>query len=169
MKSIKEIRRKIANNSLGKSIVLSVMLKPVSMVLGIIYTPILLKYLGDTKYGVWITILSIVNWISNFDIGIGNGLRNCLTGEILNGQYDEANKSVSTAYRLLTTVVFGIYIIVLLGGRFIDWNSIFNTDINVVFSWTKSTNTYNLTATGSGVNISMSGTYTMTGTSTTVT
>ena len=58
------------------------MLKPVSMILSLMYTPILLNYLGNEKYGLWATLLSVINWVNYFDVGIGNGLRNLLAKEL---------------------------------------------------------------------------------------
>ena len=74
------------------------LMKPLSIILGMVYTPIALSYLGDEKYGVWAIILSVVSWINYFDIGIGNGLRNKLTEAIALDDYKSARSYVSTAY-----------------------------------------------------------------------
>ena len=47
--------------------------KGVSMALSLVYVPIVLNYLGDYKYGVWASILSILSWISYFDLGYATG------------------------------------------------------------------------------------------------
>lgn len=119
------------DKEIRKSVLLNIILKPVSVILGLLYMPILLRYLGPEKYGIWVTILSIVNWITTFDIGIGNGLRNCLATELVNEQYDEAKKSVSTAYVILSAIVFTIFLCVLLIGSFLNWNHILNTQVNI--------------------------------------
>lgn len=72
---------KLASN-LGRSMSRAMVYKGVSMVLSLVYVPIVLNYLGDYKYGVWASILSILSWISYFDLGIGNGLRNRLSEAI---------------------------------------------------------------------------------------
>ena len=69
----------IRQTDIVSNMALSGICKPVSMVLSYIYVPIVLDYLGVEKYGVWSTILTILSWVSYFDIGIGNGLRNRLT------------------------------------------------------------------------------------------
>lgn len=114
------------------SIITNMMMKPISMVIGLLYTPLLLNYLGKEKYGVWVTILSIVNWITTFDVGLGNGLRNTLTAELLQEEYEEARKSISTAYIGLTSVVTLIFVCGICVGQFLNWNSILNTDIYIV-------------------------------------
>ena len=70
------------------------LMKPVSMVLNLIYTPLVLGYLGDIKYGIWAIILNIISWINYFDVGIGNGLRNKLSEKISLNDHEGANKYV---------------------------------------------------------------------------
>ena len=105
---MERIRKKISGTE--KSGFINMLIKPISMVISLIYTPMLLAFLGDEKYGLWATLLSIINWINYFDVGIGNGLRNLLSKEIASKDYDEAQKSVSTAYIVLS----GISLVVLI-------------------------------------------------------
>ena len=73
-------------------------MKPISILLSMVYTPLVLAFLGDTKYGIWAIVLNIVSWINYFDIGIGNGLRNKLTESIALGKEEDSRRYVSTAY-----------------------------------------------------------------------
>lgn len=114
-----------------KSISINVILKPISMIISLIYTPLLLSYLGNEQYGIWTTIMSVINWINLFDLGIGNGLRNVLTKEIALNKYKDANRSVSTAYFILTIIILLIFTLCTFIGMFLNWNSIFNTDLNI--------------------------------------
>ena len=100
------------NKNIVKNIGLSMIMKPISMVLSLIYTPIALSFLGDAKYGVWAIILNIVTWIGIFDIGIGNGLRNRLAESYTKGNTNDAQSYVSTAYigTLILSIVFFIVI-----------------------------------------------------------
>lgn len=96
--------------------VLNVLYKCVGMFISLIYVPIVLKYLGNEKYGVWITISSVVSWITYFDIGIGNGLRNRLVENISNNDIVAQKKTVSTAYisiSIITAVMFFIIMIMI--------------------------------------------------------
>jgi len=114
-----------------KSGIINMCLKPVSMVLSLIYLPLLLSYLGDEKYGLWATLLSIINWISYFDVGIGNGLRNLLSKEITYEKYEEANRSVSTAYVVLTCIASVVYIALVLSVVLFNWNGILSTSLDI--------------------------------------
>lgn len=126
---IKE-RIKTVDNA-EKSGLISMAIKPISIILTIIYTPLLLSYLGDEKYGLWATILSIISWINYFDVGIGNGLRNSLTKAITGRDYFHAKKLVSTAYIVLSGISLLILIILLLSIFLLNWKTVFSTKVNV--------------------------------------
>lgn len=121
---------------LKKSISINVLCRFFTFAVNLLYTPLLLRYLGDEQYGVWVTLSSIVNWVITFDIGIGNGLRNLLAKEIVNKKYSDAKYSVSTAYTSLTFLVLIIYAIGMTVSLFLNWNWLINTktDVFPVFS-----------------------------------
>ena len=60
------------NSNMRSSMVQAALFKGVSILLSLAYVPVVLNYLGDYKYGVWAVVLSILSWISYFDLGIGN-------------------------------------------------------------------------------------------------
>lgn len=118
-------------SSTERSGIINMCIKPISMVISLLYVPVLLSYLGDAKYGLWATLLSIINWINYFDVGIGNGLRNILSKELSKNELEEARKSVSTAYILLSGVALIVYAMLLGSVFLVDWKYVFSTDINV--------------------------------------
>lgn len=128
---LSRIKAMFSSSSTTRSGIINMCLKPVSMFLSLAYTPLLLAYLGDIKYGLWATVLSIINWINYFDVGIGNGLRNLLTKELSEEQYEEAKKSISTAYCVLTCISGVVLILVLIITISMDWFSFFSTDIDM--------------------------------------
>lgn len=129
---VKDLMRMLKdNNSTARSGIINMFIKPFSLILSLIYTPLLVSYLGDEKYGLWATLLSIISWINYFDVGIGNGLRNLLSKEISQKQYDEATRSVSTAYVVLSGIASAVYIILIIFVFALDWHNIFSTPINM--------------------------------------
>lgn len=122
---------KIQELRLVKSMAVSVLCQPISAIIGLIYTPLLLAYLGNEKYGVWSTILSIISWINYFDVGIGNGLRNMLTRDIAQNDYRSAQKSVSTAYVAISAISIVSLVGALIIGSFFDWNVVLGSNLNV--------------------------------------
>jgi O-antigen/teichoic acid export membrane protein len=128
---IESIKLKLKNNSAERSGIINMCLKPVSAILSLIYIPLLLVYLGDEKYGLWATLLSIITWVNYFDVGIGNGLRNLLTKELSLDEKIEAQKTVSTGYIVLSCIAIALYICLLIMVFVINWKSVFSTDIDM--------------------------------------
>lgn len=125
------IRKQLIFDSTDRSALLNMMLKPISVVLSLVYTPLLLDYLGNEKYGLWATVLSFITWINFFDVGIGNGLRNLLSKIMAEGKKTEAQKAVSTAYIMLSIISVILLIILLSFALFVDWNIIFSTTVQM--------------------------------------
>lgn len=67
--------------------------------------PITLKCLGEYKNGVWLTISSMLIWIDQFDIGLGNGLRNKLAIYMAENNYARAKEAISSAFAMLIFIV----------------------------------------------------------------
>lgn len=122
---------RIKVNKLQKSMFLNTMCKPLGMLISFIYTPLLLDYLGEESYGVWSTILSVINWINYFDVGIGQGMRNKLTQDISNDDEIAAKKTVSTGYVSVTLIATVLFVVGLCFILFVDVGDIFNTRIPV--------------------------------------
>lgn len=114
-----------SEKNINRNIVLGLVYKPISMILSYLYIPVVLAYLGDEKYGVWATVLSVLSWITLFDIGIGNGLRNKLAENFKDYDSLKTRKYVSSAYIMLTTIVMILMIISVILFSFVNWKSFF--------------------------------------------
>lgn len=110
-----------------REIIYLVFIQGLSIIISLLYVPLLLNYLTQEKYGIWITLTSILGWFSFFDIGLGNGLRNKLTEAIANENFRLGRKLVSTTYALLIGIFSVILVIFHLCNFFLNWNSILNT------------------------------------------
>ncbi|MBD5087005.1 MAG: oligosaccharide flippase family protein [Clostridiales bacterium] len=122
---IKDIFTKIKNSETVRNMALSGICKPIAMLVSLIYVRVVLSFLGDEKYGVWSTLLTILSWVSYFDIGIGNGLRNRLTEAISNGRQEECKKLVSSAYAFIAIIMGLLMVVVVIVAQFVNWNKIF--------------------------------------------
>ena len=74
-------RRLFVNGSersviIKKNIVQSSGFKVASIIISLLVVPITIDYVNAEQYGIWLTLSSIVHWISYFDLGLGHGLRN---------------------------------------------------------------------------------------------
>ncbi len=113
-------RLQFGDRALVKNAAISTACKPLSMIVGYFYVPVVLAYLGVEKYGIWSTILSILSWISYFDIGIGNGLRNRLT-ESINSHKGDERKLASSAYAIITLIMGMLTILFAIVASRLDW------------------------------------------------
>ncbi|MEG2599615.1 MAG: hypothetical protein RSA66_09090, partial [Muribaculaceae bacterium] len=90
--------------------------------------PMTIDYVDVETYGVWLTISSVVTWISFFDIGVNNGLKNRFAEAKALGQHDLAQRYVSTTYAILSLIFIPIIILFASFNSLIDWAVVFNLD-----------------------------------------
>lgn len=107
-----------------KNVLLSFGVKAGSIVVGLLLVPLTINYINPVQYGIWLTISSVVSWMSFFDIGMGNGLRNKLAAAIALEQYDKAKKYVSTTYATLALISAALLLLLFLVNPLFDWRSI---------------------------------------------
>jgi O-antigen/teichoic acid export membrane protein len=98
-----------------------------SILVSFLLVPLTLAYLSPIKYGIWLTLSSVVAWFNFFDIGLGNGLRNKLTEAFAVNDDTLAKVYVSTTYAVLILVSIGLLAILLILNRYLNWSSIFNS------------------------------------------
>lgn len=110
-----------------KQILYSFFIKGISICIGFVFVPLILGYLDAERYGIWLTLSSIIIWFSFFDIGIGNGLRNRFAEAISMGNHELAKIYVSTTYVILAIILFSVIILFWIINPFLNWQKILNT------------------------------------------
>lgn len=104
-----------------RNVILTIVIKAFGVLIGFVYFPLSLDYLGAVKFGIFLTLLSFVDWFLNFDIGIGKGLRNKL-GESLALEDDKkAVHYVSSAYFALGAIVTGVTLFLIVLNYLLPW------------------------------------------------
>lgn len=101
-------------------------LKGVSIVTSLFLVPLTINYVNPTRYGIWLTLTSIVAWFSFFDMGFGNGLRNRFAESKARSDTITARCYVSTTYAVLIIIFFLVWILFFVGNFFLDWSNILN-------------------------------------------
>lgn len=112
------------SSKIKKNIAASIGLKGISILTSLVLIPMTINYLNPAEYGVWLTLLSILSWISFFDIGLGNGLRNRLAEAFAKEDYTQARIYVSTAFAILSIIIGAGFILFLICNNFLHWTSI---------------------------------------------
>ena len=115
-----------------KHILVSFLLKGISILISLLLVPLTIDYLNPTKYGIWITLTSVIAWFSFFDIGLGNGLRNKFAIAKAEKKFDLARTYISTTYAIITIISITLFILFILINQFLDWGKILNTTIDIV-------------------------------------
>ena len=110
-----------------KNILASVLIKCVSIVISFLLIPMALNYLSPVKYGIWITLTSVIGWFTFFDLGLGNGLRNKLAEAFSKNDRVLARTYISTSYVLITAIIGFIYTIFFIIHPYLNWGQILNT------------------------------------------
>ena len=92
----RERHRRIAMTTLTSGIV-----KVITIATSIISVPLTIGYLGQERYGLWMTVTSAASLLAFADLGMGNGLLNAVSRA--NGANDrqDAKTNVSSAFFLL--------------------------------------------------------------------
>lgn len=107
-----------------KNILESILIKGGSVLVSLILVPLTINYINPTRYGIWLTISSIIGWISFFDIGLTQGLRNKFAESRAHGDDERAQTYVSTAYALLGIIFFTVWLVFLLVHPFLNWSGL---------------------------------------------
>jgi O-antigen/teichoic acid export membrane protein len=110
-----------------KNILIIALLKGFGIAISLVLVPITIHYVNPTRYGIWLTLSSIVGWFSFFDIGLGNGLRNKFAEAIASGKPELARTYVSTTYAILTIIIAIVLLIFFCINPFLNWAKILNT------------------------------------------
>ncbi len=98
-----------------------------SIAIGFLMVPLTISYINPTRYGIWLTLSSIVAWLTYFDIGFGHGLRNKFAEAVAQGKDEEARIYVSTTYVSLAFVMGIILLLFLMVNPFLSWANILNS------------------------------------------
>ena len=124
-----------------KNILASILVKAGSVTISLLLVPLTIGYLNPVRYGIWITLSSILSWCNLFDIGLGNGLRNKFAEAVAKNDIKLAKIYVSTAYVILSFValiLFGLFVVI---SPALDWTKVLNappqmaSELKVLVFW----------------------------------
>lgn len=122
---------------LKRNIVGSLLAKGLSIVISLILVPITLGYVTPEVYGIWLTLSSIIHWLTFFDIGFTQGLKNKLAEALAVEDYDRGKSLVSTTYVMMSIIFIPLGILLCLCVPFIDWTGLLNVDSSYNLEITK--------------------------------
>ena len=131
-------------NSQNKTVISNILgafaVKGGALIISVLLLPAYLAFFDNQAVlGIWYTILSILNWIIIFDLGLGQGLRNQLPGAIEVKNTKMIKECISTTYILMTILTAALCVIGLVVIPYVNWNRVFNVSAEIVGNATLST------------------------------
>jgi O-antigen/teichoic acid export membrane protein len=112
-----------------KNIIASFIIKGCSIAISLVLVPLALNYVESSQYGIWLTLSSMVAWMSFFDIGFTQGLRNKFAEAKARGDIRLARVYVSTTYYYLGAIFLIVWILLLVVNSFISWSKLLNIPV----------------------------------------
>lgn len=129
---ISKMKSKILNLSNNDKIILentilAFIVKGGALFVTLFTLPVYIKFFKeDIILGLWYTLLSLLNWVLNFDLGIGNGLRNYLSASIAKKDEQKTKIYISSAYFSVGFIAVFVSLVFFILARFINWNKVLN-------------------------------------------
>ncbi len=118
----------IIKNMLGAFLV-----KGASLIVSLVLLPLYIRFFHDkATLGLWYTILSVLNWVTLFDLGLGHGLRNKLPDALEKKDTEQVKSLISTTYVLMISIAGIILAVGEIVITQLDWNKIFNVNDTLI-------------------------------------
>lgn len=111
-----------------RNIAVSMVTKGISIIISFVLVPLTINYVNPTQYGVWLTLSSVIGWITYFNLGLGNGFRNKFAEAKAKGDILSARQYLSTTYFAITCLVLFLLLVSLVANAFIDWSHFLKLD-----------------------------------------
>lgn len=131
--NIRAIKEKLIGGSqrsatVKKNIWGSLAIKAVSILTSFLLVPMTLGYVSAEIYGVWLTISSILHWLTYMDVGVTHGLKNRLNECLARQDYEKGKSLVSTTYAIMFAIFVPLSVLLIVVSPWIDWCRILNVD-----------------------------------------
>ncbi len=100
--------------------------KVIAVSTSLITIPMTLHYLGTERFGLWMTISSVVAILGFADFGIGNGVLNAVSDAYGQDDVGEIRRSVASAFALLGAIAAILLVAFAVIYPKVDWGHFFN-------------------------------------------
>lgn len=114
--------------TIKKNILGSLLVKGISIATSFLLVPMTLGYVSVEIYGVWLTISSILHWLTYMDVGFTHGLKNKLAEALAHEEFERGKSLISTTYFMMFLIFVPIALISILGSPHVDWCRVLNVE-----------------------------------------
>lgn len=101
-------------------------IRGIGILISLVYVPLMLSILDKATYGILLTITTLIQWSSFFDVGLGNGLRNRLTESIAVNDIRRCKELVSTSYGVMSIIAVVMMLLGIVVVPQLNWSTILN-------------------------------------------
>ena len=91
----------------------------------LITVPLTLKYLGNERFGLWMTISSVLAMAAFADFGVGNGVLNTVAQAFGRDDIEGIRKAVSSGFAILNLIAASLLLLFFSIYRFVSWADFF--------------------------------------------
>jgi len=92
----------------------------------LITVPLTLKYLGNERFGLWMTISSVLAMAAFADLGVGNGVLNLVSEAFGKDDVAGIRRAISSGSAVLSSISAVIIVVFATIFRFVDWPRFFH-------------------------------------------
>lgn len=124
--STEEGRSKERHRRIVLTALTSAVAKGITIITSFVTVPLTLNYLGAERYGLWMTISSVIAMMSFADFGIGNGLMNAVAEAYGKDDNDALKRHIANAMVILSIIACIILLVFFAVYSFLDWGAFFN-------------------------------------------
>lgn len=122
-----------SNRSIVMNILGAFFVKGGGLIISFFLFPAYIDFFEDQIIlGVWYTLLSILQWILVFDLGLGSGLRNKLPECLVKNDTKTAKEYISTSYIIIISALTFVYLVGMCLISQLNWNSILKVQESLV-------------------------------------
>jgi O-antigen/teichoic acid export membrane protein len=120
--------REMRDQRIRLSVFSSLITKPLAVIIPFVTVPLFLKYLGNSRYGLYESVGALAAWLALTNIGLGLGLINKLTDTHVSGDRELARRYVSTVvFAILAISVIGLVLLSIITPM-VNWAKVFPSD-----------------------------------------
>jgi O-antigen/teichoic acid export membrane protein len=124
--STPEGRSKERYRRIGLTAASSFAARGISMLTALISVPLTIGYLGTERYGLWMTIASVITILGFADLGIGNGLTNAIVRAASRNDRAAAAQATSSGFFLFLSIGAALLFVLALIYPLVPWAEAFN-------------------------------------------
>eukprot|EP01093_Parvamoeba_rugata_P018029 TRINITY_DN74_c0_g1_i2.p1 TRINITY_DN74_c0_g1~~TRINITY_DN74_c0_g1_i2.p1 ORF type:complete len:456 (+),score=48.64 TRINITY_DN74_c0_g1_i2:1018-2385(+) len=117
-------------NLLVKNVFSSLILRGLGTAINFLFVPLVINFVNAERYGIWLTLSSVLTWFTLLDIGFGNGLRNKFSEAVALDDIKEQRKLVHTTTAVLILISALIFTLNIIFTNQIKWDEFLGVDVS---------------------------------------